>query len=65
MTIQMAVGAHMENKSASLITSAYLSFFLWVGFMIIPFFFRSGLKIWGIYLAIIAVCSVIIYLGIS
>lgn len=65
MTLQMAIGAHMEDKSLMLITSAYLSFFMWVGFMILPFYFDSGFKIWALYLAIIAVCSGIIYLGVS
>lgn len=63
MLLQMAVTVHFENKAPFLMTSAYLSFFLWVFFMIIPFTFRSGWKAWGLYLIIIAICSVIIYFG--
>ncbi|MEM1359266.1 MAG: hypothetical protein AAGF89_13745 [Bacteroidota bacterium] len=63
MLLQIAIGVHFENKAPVLMTSAYLSFFLWVLFMIIPFTFRSGWKAWGTYLAIIITCSGIIYLG--
>jgi len=65
MLPQIAIGAHLENKAPLLITSAYLSFFLWVFFMIVPFLFRSGWKVWGVYLLIIASCSGIIYIGIT
>lgn len=65
MALQLAVGAHLADKQALLITSTFLSFFLWVFFMIIPFFFEDGRKIWGIYLAVVAICGGIIYLGIG
>jgi len=65
MLLQIAVGVFIENKSPFLMTSAYLSFFLWVFFMIIPFLFRSGWKAWGLYLMIITVCSGVIYLGLN
>ena len=61
--LQIALSAHVVRKDVLIITSAYLSFFLWVLFMIIPFLFRSGWKAWGFYLIIILVCSGIIYLG--
>ncbi|MEM1217529.1 MAG: hypothetical protein AAGH79_01380 [Bacteroidota bacterium] len=59
--LQIALGAHVQRQDVVIITSAYLSFFLWVLFMIIPFTFRNGWKAWGFYLIIISVCSVIIY----
>ncbi|MEM9836956.1 MAG: hypothetical protein AAF828_10660 [Bacteroidota bacterium] len=65
MVLQVAVGVFIENKGPMLMTSAYLSFFLWVFFMIIPFTFRNGWKAWGFYLVIIGVCSGIIYLGLN
>ncbi|MEM9259428.1 MAG: hypothetical protein AAGA62_07255 [Bacteroidota bacterium] len=63
MLLQIAIGVHFENKAPVLMTSAYMSFFLWVLFMIIPFIFKNGWKAWATYLLIIVVCSVIIYLG--
>lgn len=65
MAIQLAVGAWIIDKAPMIITSAYSSFLLWVGFMILAFLAKSGARIWFIYLVIIALCSIIIYLGLQ
>ncbi|MEM6317835.1 MAG: hypothetical protein AAF960_09195 [Bacteroidota bacterium] len=63
MAFQLAIGAWLTDKAPMIITSAYASFFLWVGLMIVAFLAKNGWRIWGIYLGMTAVFGVIIYLG--
>ncbi|MEM6398285.1 MAG: hypothetical protein AAF741_18180 [Bacteroidota bacterium] len=63
--IHLAIGAHLEEKGALIITSAYTSFFVWIGLMIAAFYFKNGWPAWGTYLLATAVCAGIIYLGMS
>jgi hypothetical protein len=42
---------------------AFSGFILWVALMIVAFLAKSGWKIWGIYLLITLLCSLLIYLG--
>jgi hypothetical protein len=46
-----------------LITSAYSSFLLWVGLMVVAFLARNGWKVWGYYLLLSAFFGVLIVLG--
>ena len=63
MLFHNAIGIHLTYKGAIALTSAFSAFFMWVGLMIWAFMSKNGWKIWGIYLLIIGICSVIIYLG--
>ncbi len=63
MLLHNAIGIHLTNKGGIALTSAFSAFFMWVGLMVWAFMSKSGWKIWGIYLLIISVCSLIIYLG--
>ncbi|MEO7978315.1 hypothetical protein [Flavobacterium sp.] len=51
------------NRANILMTMAFSGFILWVVLMVIAFLAKSGWKIWGIYLFITLICSLIIYLG--
>ena len=46
------LGVMVEEKGGAIITSAYTSFLMWAGLMIIAFMQKNGWKIWGIYLLI-------------
>ncbi|MBP4139825.1 hypothetical protein [Flavobacterium geliluteum] len=51
------------NRVNIMITMAFSGFILWVVLMIIAFLAKSALKIWGLYLLLIFVFSLLIYLG--
>ncbi|MEM0998954.1 MAG: hypothetical protein AAGN35_17985 [Bacteroidota bacterium] len=61
MALHLLIGAMLENKSPLVITTAFSAFFVWVGTMVVAFLFRNGWKLWGVYLSITLVCSVLIY----
>ncbi|WP_019039288.1 hypothetical protein [Psychroflexus tropicus] len=63
MLFHNAIGIHLNYKGAIALTSAFSAFFMWVALMIFAFVSKNGWKIWGIYLALILVCGIIIYLG--
>jgi hypothetical protein len=46
-----------------LMTMAFSGFILWVALMVVAFLAKSGWKIWGIYILLTLVFSLIIYLG--
>ena len=51
------------NRANVVMTMAYSGFILWVVLMVLAFLAKSGLKIWGIYLLLTLVFSLLIYLG--
>lgn len=61
-TLHMALAFLLPHKEV-LITITYTGFMLWVALMILAFLAKSGYKIWGIYLGLILVFSVVIYFG--
>ncbi|MEM6698526.1 MAG: hypothetical protein AAF806_03470 [Bacteroidota bacterium] len=61
VAIHLALGVVIEDQSTVVITSAYTTFFLWIFLMILAFSFKSGWKLWGVYLLAIALCSGVIY----
>jgi len=63
MLFHNAIGVHLESKGTLALTTAFTAFLMWVGLMITAFLSKNGWRIWGIYLSIIVICSVIIYLG--
>ncbi|MBF4492228.1 hypothetical protein IR010_06710 [Flavobacterium sp. MR2016-29] len=51
------------NRPDVLMTMAFTGFILWVALMIVAFLAKSGWKIWGIYILISLLFSLLIYLG--
>ncbi len=47
----------------ALITSIYTIFIIWTIFLIIPFLFKNGWKVWGLYLLICIILFVSFYFG--
>ncbi|MGB5818432.1 MAG: hypothetical protein WBG90_03030 [Saonia sp.] len=63
MLLHNAIGIHLTHKGGIALTSAYSAFFIWIGLMVWAFMSKNGWKIWGIFLSIIAICSIIIVVG--
>lgn len=59
MVLSLYIPAHKEV----LITSAFTLFILWGGLLLVPYLFRNGWKIWGIYLLAILLLYLFFYLG--
>ena len=51
------------NSANALITLRFGGFALWVTLLILAFLAKSGLKIWGIYLLMIAIMTALIFLN--
>lgn len=51
------------DKVTVIITSTFTAFVLWVVLMMLAFMAKNGLKIWGIYLLVTLIFSLITYLG--
>ncbi|MEQ6118914.1 hypothetical protein [Reichenbachiella sp. MALMAid0571] len=51
------------DQASVLITSAYSGFILWAVLMILAFLIKKAWKVWGIYMGLILVFSVVIYFG--
>ena len=56
-----AIGSLLENKRGLIITSAYSSFLMWTALMVVAFLFKSGWKVWGIYLVCMVIFGTIIF----
>jgi ABC-type antimicrobial peptide transport system permease subunit len=57
-----AIAVLLKDKGWLIITSAYSSFIVWVFMIVFAFMAKSGWKIWGIYLSITLLFSVIVYI---
>ncbi len=62
MAIHMAFAAWMKHTNV-IITATYSGFIVWVGFMIVAFYAKNGWKIWGLYLLLTVLFSIITWLG--
>ncbi|SHJ20379.1 hypothetical protein [Pseudozobellia thermophila] len=62
LAFHLALAAWFD-KTTVIITSTYSAFILWVVLMMVAFMARSGLKIWGIYLALTLIFGGLTYLG--
>ncbi|MES2545217.1 MAG: hypothetical protein V4548_10055 [Bacteroidota bacterium] len=62
MSFHLAL-ASWFNQVDVIITMAFSGFILWVALMVVAFMAKSGWKIWGIYLGLTAIFSLLIYLG--
>lgn len=49
------------KNAGSIITLQYAGFIVWAALMVVAFLARNGFKIWGLYLLLTAVFSLIIY----
>ncbi|MFV0564383.1 MAG: hypothetical protein ACK5NB_00975 [Flavobacteriaceae bacterium] len=61
VTLHLAWGVLVKDKSVMLLTTAFSGFFLWVAIMVFAFISKNGWKFWAILLGIILVCLLIIY----
>ncbi|MCD9573716.1 hypothetical protein [Flavobacterium soyae] len=62
VTFHLAL-ASWFNRADVLMTMAFSGFILWVVLMVLAFLAKSGWKIWGIYILLSLVFSLLIYLG--
>lgn len=58
-----ALGSLLKQKAGLIITTAYSSFFMWAGLMVVAFLMKNGWKTWGIYLLLSALFGAIIFLN--
>ncbi|XCF05632.1 hypothetical protein ABI125_13000 [Tamlana crocina] len=62
ITFHMALSFWLNHVNV-LITATFTGFILWASLMVIAFLSKNGWKIWGIYLLLSLLFSVIIYIG--
>ena len=58
-----ALGSLLEEKGGLIITSAYTSFLLWAGLLVLAFMAKNGWKVWGIYILLTLIFAAIIFLS--
>ncbi|WP_027077105.1 hypothetical protein [Maribacter antarcticus] len=58
-----AVGSFLEEKGGLIITTAYSSFILWAILMVLAFLSKNGWKVWGIYVLLSVVFSILIFIS--
>ena len=51
------------NHTNVIITGAFTGFIMWATLMVLAFLAKNGLKIWGIYILLTLLFSIIIYIG--
>ncbi len=59
----MCLALWLPNSKDVLITSIYTLFIVWCILLIIPYLFKNGWKVWGLYLVISIVLYIIYYFG--
>ncbi|URC13876.1 hypothetical protein [Flavobacterium sp. B183] len=62
VTFHLALAAWF-SRADILMTMAFSGFILWVALMVVAFLAKNGWKIWGIYILITFLFSLLIYLG--
>ena len=62
VTLHLAL-ASWFNHVDILITTAFSGFIVWVALMVVAFLAKNGWKIWGIYLLLAFLFSLLIYAG--
>lgn len=62
MAIHLAFAAWFKHTNV-IITATFTGFIGWVGFMILAFYAKNGWKIWGLYLLLTLIFSLITWLG--
>ncbi|AOW21755.1 hypothetical protein [Urechidicola croceus] len=61
--IHMVLAYWIFDHKIILITSVFTLFIFWVTFMIIPFLFKNGWKIFGFYMLTILILGIAVYFG--
>jgi hypothetical protein len=62
ISVHMAIATWI-NIENTVMTMAFSGIILWASLMIFAFILKNGWKTWGIYLLVIALFSIITYLG--
>lgn len=62
MLIHIAAAKIPEDDTNLIITTAYSSFLMWVGFMILAFFIKKAWQVWTLYSLIGLCCAALIFL---
>lgn len=60
-SFHLMLAAVSGQKEIVMLTSTFSLFLLWAGVMVVTFLSRNGWKIWGIYLGLTFLFSIIIY----
>ena len=58
-----AIGVFLIEKGTLIITSAYTSFILWAILMVFAFSSKNGWKVWGIYISLSIIFSILIFIN--
>ena len=61
--LHLSLALWLPNGKEILITSIYTVFLVWGALLIIPFLFKNGWKIWGLYIVISILLYTIYFLG--
>ena len=59
----MCLALWLPYSREVLITSIYTHFLVWCTLMIVPFLFKNGWKVWGLYILISALLYILYYYG--
>lgn len=62
MSLHLALTSFFNHVNV-IITSAFTGFILWCVLMMLAFLAKNGWKIWGVYLLLTGLFSVIVYVG--
>jgi hypothetical protein len=61
--LHLSLALWLPNGKEILITSIYTVFIVWGALMIVPFLFKNGWKVWGLYLLITILLYTIYFFG--
>ena len=61
--LHLSLALWLPNGKEILITSIYTVFIVWGTLMIVPFLFKNGWKVWGLYLLISILFYIIYFYG--
>ena len=59
MMIHVVTAKVVVDDTPVIMTTAYSSFLMWAGFMVLAFFIRKAWHVWGIYMLLSGICLVI------
>ncbi|MEL6534419.1 MAG: hypothetical protein AAFQ98_03350 [Bacteroidota bacterium] len=62
MLIHMAVAKMPADDTPVVLTTAYSSFLMWIGFMVLAFFIRKAWHVWGLFALLSGLCTCLIVL---
>lgn len=62
MLAHMAIAKHVVNDTPIVLTTAYSSFLIWVGLMVVVYFIKNSWYMWGLLLLISAISVAFLFL---